>query len=299
MPVRDYDREPLVRWYDERAPDYDATYFRQDEENYGGDLYRIALVREVLAGLKPQRVLDVGCGTCVPMLRLLEDGYDVVGFDLSPGMIAQARKNLAAAGRDPERTQVADILDRATLIPYLAAPFDAVVANGVMPYIADDATAHRNLADLVRPGGWYVSAYSNEIFDLATFNRFTIDFFRRQVVERLDATAAVKEELLSGLRGLLTRPDEPRSIPEGARDAISVRAHNPFEIDAALRAVGLERRDMLFYKFHAFPPLLKDASPALRETFLRESRALEIAHARDWRGLFLASTFIVVAQKTG
>lgn len=290
-----YDRSSLIRWYDEQAATYDEATFRPSGDQYAGDLYRIELVLNVLRELRPKRVLDIGCGTAEPMLRLLANGFDVRGFDISSGMIAEARSKLATAGHSPDLAQVDDLLDR-DVVSRQGGPFDAVVANGVFPYIEDDRTGHENIAALVAPGGWYVGAYSNELFDLFTLNRFSVAFQKRNFIDDLPIPEELKSDLVAGIRGLLSRPEEPRSIPGGARDFVYVRTHNPLTMGAELAKFGLRQEDIMFYKFHAFPPLLRTKDRL--QLFNKLSHSYELASARDWRGHFLASTFIVVARKT-
>ena len=123
--------------------------------------------------------------------------------------------------------------------------------------------------------------------------RFHIENF----LDPLGLPEAERAVLLTHLRGLITHPDEPKSIPVGARDAVYVRGDNPLAIGADLARHGLRQIDIVFYKFHAFPPLLKTATPSLAKNFFALSRAYEFACARDWRGYFLASTFIIVCRK--
>src|SRR3954471_16523979 len=52
------------------------------------------------------RVLDAGCGTGRVMIRLAELGYDCVGVDLDPSMLAVARK--AAPGLPWIRADLAE-----------------------------------------------------------------------------------------------------------------------------------------------------------------------------------------------
>ncbi len=49
-------------------------------------------------GSKPKRLLDVCCGTGVIAELLAEQGYEVVGFDISPEMISQAKKKALEKG---------------------------------------------------------------------------------------------------------------------------------------------------------------------------------------------------------
>jgi SAM-dependent methyltransferase len=75
----------------------------------------------LLARLRPgARVLDVGCGTGLPSAQQLADGgCEVTGVDISPGMLALARRNVPQA-RFVE-------LD-ATQLDSLPGPYDAAIA---------------------------------------------------------------------------------------------------------------------------------------------------------------------------
>src|SRR5436309_16071297 len=44
------------------------------------------------------RVLDVGCGTGRTTIRLYQQGYDVAGVDITPPMIAAARRIASRQG---------------------------------------------------------------------------------------------------------------------------------------------------------------------------------------------------------
>lgn len=75
----------------------------------------------LLAKLRPgARVLDVGCGTGLPSaLQLTRGGCEVTGVDISPAMLARARRNVPEA-----RFVEVD----ATELDSLPGPYDAVVA---------------------------------------------------------------------------------------------------------------------------------------------------------------------------
>ena len=76
--------------YDGLAPAYDLFTGGHDHEAWAGLLEGLA--RE--HGLAGRRLLDVGCGTGSALLPMIERGYDAVGVDVSPGMLAIARDKL-------------------------------------------------------------------------------------------------------------------------------------------------------------------------------------------------------------
>ncbi|KAJ9620422.1 hypothetical protein H2204_012269 [Knufia peltigerae] len=61
----------------------------QYENAYRDNDFKVACVRKAISLVVPDcRVLDVGCGTGVPVSQMLaEAGLEVVGFDISPKMI--------------------------------------------------------------------------------------------------------------------------------------------------------------------------------------------------------------------
>jgi SAM-dependent methyltransferase len=103
-------------------------------------------------GVRNGLVVDVGCGSGVFARRLLAEGYDVFGLDLSPSMIRLARKTAPGA-----RFHVGSFASAA--LPRC----DAVVAMGeVVGYLLDARAARRLAAffervfDALAPGGLFV-----------------------------------------------------------------------------------------------------------------------------------------------
>jgi SAM-dependent methyltransferase len=103
------------------------------------------------------RVLDAGCGTGRVMIRLAELGYDCVGVDLDPSMLAVARQ--AAPGLHWIQADLAEFDPAAVDV---AADFDLVVAAGnIFPLLAAGAepAVLARLAAALRPGGLMVAGF--------------------------------------------------------------------------------------------------------------------------------------------
>jgi ubiquinone/menaquinone biosynthesis C-methylase UbiE len=96
-------------------------------------------------------VLDVGCGTGSLALLLAEQGHRVTGVDLAPGMVAQARHKLAAAGYE-----VPIVLADAASPPVGDRRFDVVVARHLLWNLPQPRAALRRWIGLLRPGGHLV-----------------------------------------------------------------------------------------------------------------------------------------------
>ena len=103
----------------------------------------------VLLSMKPgSRIVDLGCGNGARTAKLAGAGYDVVGVDDSPGMIALARKNY------PDLPFIlADVLDFRP-----DRPADAVVSSAVLNRIPaeDQDTLLANIAACLRVEGEFV-----------------------------------------------------------------------------------------------------------------------------------------------
>ncbi len=102
---------------------------------------------EHLGDVRGQRVLDYGCGHGMAAVVLARRGARVIGFDLSPGYLAEARRRASANGVTIDFVQ-AD----GERLPFAPASFDRVWGNAVLHHL-DVRRAARELARVLRPGG--------------------------------------------------------------------------------------------------------------------------------------------------
>lgn len=118
----------------------------------GEDLHGEARRVHALLGGRAVEVLDAGCGTGRVGIRLAELGHRVVGVDLDPSMLAEARA--AAPGLTWLQADLAE-LD-------LPGPVDLVVAAGNLWPLLTPGTHARVVARLaahLRPGGLLVAGF--------------------------------------------------------------------------------------------------------------------------------------------
>ena len=109
-----------------------------------GDRYDSFLLSQV--PIDAVSVLDVGCGLGRLAVKLAIPDREVTGVDLSPEMIARARK----AGREARRLMFlcGDFLER----DFTAQQFDCVISAATLHHMPEEVAVPR-MVELLRPGG--------------------------------------------------------------------------------------------------------------------------------------------------
>jgi ubiquinone/menaquinone biosynthesis C-methylase UbiE len=153
---------------DSTASDVRATYdaiARSYDAQFASELDGKPLDRGLLAALTDLAgqgtIADVGCGPGHVTRFLAARHPDVTGIDLSPGMIAAAR------ARAPELTfTVGSMLE----LPAGDAAWAGAVALYSIIHLtaAERATACREFARTIRPGGWLLVAFHVDSAEFAT-----------------------------------------------------------------------------------------------------------------------------------
>lgn len=134
--------------YDDLSGDYDR--FVNWERRLAAEL---PFVERQLEAVGARRVLDAACGTGQHAIAFAQRGYEVVGADVSEGMIAEARRNAAARGVALTFVQAGF----GELAPAVEGRFDAVLCLGnSLPHVLTREALAATLEDwatLLRPGG--------------------------------------------------------------------------------------------------------------------------------------------------
>ena len=135
-------RGPLRGMFDRLAPTWETRI---------GPHHLWALDLALEGAAPPCRALDLGTGTGVVALALAEryPEAEVVGIDLSPGMIEEARRKLPPELARRVRFEVGD----ASGLACPDADFELVVLSNMIPF-ADE------LARITAPGGTLVLSFS-------------------------------------------------------------------------------------------------------------------------------------------
>ena len=138
------DRESVIRYFDERAPQWDANMKCSPQ-----------IIEKILDGARlrmGQSVLDVACGTGVMFPFYMGRGVSAVtAIDISPRMVEIARSK--TEGKPIEvLCGVAEEYD-------FGRQFDACVIYNAFPHFLDQQKLIDSLARWIRPGGTLTVAH--------------------------------------------------------------------------------------------------------------------------------------------
>lgn len=144
--------------FDQYAPRFDADL--EGRLGYRTPALLAGLLAEAgVAADGSRRVLDLGCGTGLSGVALQPFARRLEGLDLSPRMLAEARRRGLY-----DALHEADLLD---WLPGRRAAFDLVAAADVLNYLGDLAPALAAMAGALVPGG--LAAFSLEAGDGAPY----------------------------------------------------------------------------------------------------------------------------------
>lgn len=171
-----------------------------------------------LRGLPPASlILETGCGLGHDGLELLRGGYRVVGTDISPGSLAEARRLHAREGFTDTCEHL--IVDAENL-PFAPNSFDGAFTVASLHHLPDPLAALREIGRVLRPGG--VFALGTEPNSWQNYTIYPLGKLLLGAVRRLAGKPMTTEETVS----------EADKLTEGFSHA---------QLEGLLREAGFER----------------------------------------------------------
>lgn len=120
------------------------------------------MARFMMTHVEPgKRVLDVGCGVGAQTFWLAENGYFVIGVDVSRSAINRACDRTFGIWPGEMAFHRADICQR---IEFADGIFDAIIDVSSLQHVDDFPAAIDEVVRLLKPGGWLFSmAHAGEV----------------------------------------------------------------------------------------------------------------------------------------
>jgi len=253
---------------------------------YPANHFAFQQMLNVLAEEGARTVLEVGMGGGKAIPLLAGAGHELAGLEIDDANVAACRTKMAEFGQDPDAVVWGDISDAASYVSLRKrAPFDALIAMGVLPHVHQERATLENMRALVRPGGLIFVECRNSLFSLVTFNRYTYEFFMDELFA--ETQGGLRDELDAFLRARLAVDVPPP--PTGH----APRYHNPLAVPTLFADAGFTDILIRPFHYHATPPMIERTDPG---AFRIQSIALE-NEPSDWRGLLLCSAYLVQARR--
>ena len=258
--------------------------------------YRRQIYLKILYETNADNILDIGCGGGRTVLDALEMGRKVQGIEPIEPLVKEAKTLLAESGQNPGLIRQADMAEVQNWKPHT---FGTVAMLSVLPHVDPNKWdfTHQYVRSLLVKGGYFIASYRNDLFDLFTFNSFTIDFILNTLWNCRTLQRFHAKESVEGLKKLIKNPDIPGPFYTDAKDKsfgkLTRVNSNPLGMPSYLYRFGLRVLKTYFYNYHCAPPLLRENIDDYRIL----SHRMDMEMSEDWRGHFMASTFVICATR--
>lgn len=153
-------KNKIVAAYEELAENYDALIDHKPHNAYYDRPNMLNLIGEP----KEKTILDAACGPGKYAQILLERGARVTGFDISPKMVAKAKKRNNLNGD----FFVHDLVKPMTMFD--KALFDIILCALAMHYIENWNQTIQEFCRVLKPGGILVLSVEHPFFEYQYFN---------------------------------------------------------------------------------------------------------------------------------
>ncbi len=208
------DEQRVAGFYDAVGDTYDRTlYFLACDP-----LYELEIAR-LMAGWRPRRVLDLGCGTGKQLVLLAPRAEDVWGIDISAESLRQAEGRCVRAGL----TNVRLFQQSIEQLPAEDGSVDAIFSYGdVISHLHDSyPRVFRECGRVLRPGG---------ILSFEADGKWELDMFLHNPEERARARATRRVGHLRIWRDIpcktFTHGELSRALREAGLELFHVRGVN-------------------------------------------------------------------------
>jgi ubiquinone/menaquinone biosynthesis C-methylase UbiE len=282
----------VKKYYSDNSSKYHSCY--DGEGDYPANSFRLEIARHLIKQLspKPVRILDAGCGDARVLAELVKDGFDCVGFDNNELMLELGAKVLGEYEIDVGRIRNASIYE----IPHPDASFDAVLCLGVVSNLPDHDKIFKEFKRVLKPGGRVIASFTNQLFDIFTFNQYTIDMCIDLMSEAKIPNQVIRD-VSDKLRSLIKLEEVPTPFKamfdtDINKTGVALEKYSQLNIAEKLQSRGFQLEEIRHYHYHPMQPRFERQ---YLDLFMNHAQSLETVNY-DWKGALLCSALVAQFQ---
>lgn len=286
----EYNKQKTENFFSVNAQGFSRTNQKQPKLSTRNRI----LIDKILPGLScpPKKIIDYGCGGGQLVKELYQMGYDVIGIEPNPELSSIAKEQLKKI--DPRKDIIVEggieTLERIT-----NKSVDMFIAMGVFQYMHDSdyKKIMIEIKRILKQDGHVVCTFQNSLFDMFTFNKYTVDFYENQLFPLFEPYGLNVEKAATDIRKLIKNPGLPEYKSNRARDNIFVRLSNPLTIKGELLECGFDLIDIYFYSLFPTPPLISEEQKDVVNNIINQ---IEVEKSQEWYGYFIGNAFLTHFQ---
>ena len=167
---------------------------------------------------------------------------------------------------------------------------DCIIGLGTFYYSKKFNYTLKNQIKKLKKNGRLIFSLRNELFDAATFNEYSENFFTKLYDIKSKDNIVKKKFKVIFKEYFRSKTNMQKNIDQ--KKVYSSR-HNPLTFEKNVcQKLNIKLNGIYYYHFHSLPPFFEKNN---RLKFRKDSIKLE--DPNDWRGIFLASGFVVDCSK--
>ena len=255
---------------------------------YPANVKREQIFLKLLKKYNPKKIIDAGCGTAMPLIKIKKKGFNIIGYDKAKNMIMEAKKNLKKNRLSPDLV-FSDDFENPKKIKNNS--FDCILGMGAFYYSKNVNKTLINQKKKLKKNGRLIFSLRNRLIDIITLNNYTKKFLD-EIYEVKSLKKKWKKKYKSLTKNFTDRKKIKLQKNIDEAGVYNHTPHNPLTITDELAKIGLSVEGIYFYHFHALPPVFE----VYDKQYYRKI-SWEIEDPLDWRGFFLASAFVIDCKK--
>lgn len=237
-------------------------YLKNLEDNYHKS--RFECILSLIPETKNKTILDFGAGTGILSDILIKKGVkSSLAIERNETLLNYGKKHYSNIN-----FKLGDLYS----LKNIKTKFDLVICANVIAYFSNDEKDlfFKQIRNMINRNGFLIISEPNELFDLFTLNKFTVNFFQNHFNTRID--------------NLVSFPKEPK------RSGFSQKI-NPLTLKYEMEKYGFFIDDEEFANFHKEIPLLSNKDP---DDMKRERlNSVNVKKEEFWKYMFQSSIYVV------